>query len=39
MGHEVSWQLAVGKEEKKKENGMVPIGNTLMKHGTMVDRV
>jgi hypothetical protein len=35
-------ELAVGKrrsEEAKKENDMIPVGNTAEKRGTMVDRV
>jgi hypothetical protein len=46
MGHEVSWQKERNEEMKKRrrEEGkkgrkrMVPMGNTLMKRGTMVDR-
>jgi hypothetical protein len=41
MGYEVSWQLAKRRNEetKKRKRRMVPMGNTLEKRGTMVDRV
>jgi hypothetical protein len=38
MGYEVSWQV-VKEETENGRKGMVSMGNTLMKCGTMVDRV
>jgi len=44
MGDEVNWQVEKRKkrrseEAKKRRKGMVPMGNTLMKRGTMIDLV
>jgi hypothetical protein len=39
IGQEVVWQKERNGETKKRRKRMIPMGNTLMKHGTMVDRV